>query len=51
MARVSCAVCKKEGSSSDMKYCDRDNLWVHYSCAGGGMFSTAQCPACRKKLG
>lgn len=50
MAQVACAVCKKKGTSSKMKYCDRCNLWVHYGCAGGGAFSGANCPSCRKKL-
>ena len=51
MAQVECAVCKRKDTSSDMKYCSKDNLWVHYSCAGGGVFSSAYCPACLKKLG
>lgn len=51
MARVTCAVCKRAGSSHELKYCDRCNLWVHYGCAGGGFLSAANCPSCRKKLG
>lgn len=50
MARVPCAVCKREGDSNKMKYCDVDNLWVHYDCAGGGTFSSPHCPRCSKTL-
>lgn len=51
MAQVTCAVCKRTESSTKMKYCDKCNLWVHYTCAGGGAFSSAFCPSCGKKLG
>jgi hypothetical protein len=50
MPQVTCAVCKKSGPSEKMKYCDKDNLWVHYECAGGGAIADAHCPKCRKEL-
>lgn len=51
MPQVECAICKKSDSTSNLKYCSKDNLWVHYSCAGGGAWSSAKCPVCAKKLG
>jgi hypothetical protein len=46
-----CAICHKDDYTSNMKYCSQCDLWVHYSCAGGGVFSDAYCPQCSKKLG
>jgi hypothetical protein len=50
MATVSCAVCRKQGPSREMKWCGKCELWVHYSCAGGGILSGACCPGCGKKI-
>lgn len=56
MAKVACAICKKEGHSEKMYYCGRCNLWVHFECAGGsvglaGFFgNNPHCPNCRKTL-
>ena len=50
MAQVECAVCKKKSTSSKLKYCSACNLSVHYACAGGGTFSAAHCPSCKKRL-
>ena len=49
-----CAVCHKEDSTSNLKYCSRCDLWVHFACAGGSvgilLSSNAYCPSCGKKL-
>lgn len=51
MAFVTCAICKKEGSSHNMEHCDRCNLWVHLICAWGGESSSASCPSCGRQMG
>jgi hypothetical protein len=51
MAQVQCAICREYGDSYKMLWCDRDNLWVHYTCAGGGNWASAKCPRCGKRLG
>jgi DNA polymerase III alpha subunit (gram-positive type) len=60
MAKVRCAVCRKEGDSTEtnsiglMYYCSNCELWVCYDCSGAsaGFFggSDAKCPNCGKTL-
>jgi hypothetical protein len=50
-AQVECAICRQSADSSKMCYCHKDNIWVHYACAGGGNWASAKCPLCGKNLG
>ena len=54
MAKVTCAVCAKDGDSEKMYYCSKCTLWVHFDCGGGKVhiFShdDPKCPSCGKRL-